>query len=151
MTPAVNVGALLALVLAVRHYGWMLAPAADRADLWYILGAAAVAVLAFGWALWARSSVVWGLWLILAWHELSVGGCSVAYIVSPWPVPLGEDQCAALVAWDLRKLGAIIKQLGKAFTTVGRKLTTLGEEGEDEDKDDENQSDKKRRSRKPSK
>jgi hypothetical protein len=108
VTPAVNVGAVLALVLAVRHYGWVLAPAAWHADVWNILGAAAVAVLAFGWALWARSSVVWGLWLVLAWHELSVGGCSVAYIVSPWQVAPGQDQCAALVEWDTQKLGALV-------------------------------------------
>ena len=112
MTPAVNVGALLALVLAVRHYGWVLAPAEWHADVWNILGAAVVVVLAFGWALWARSSVVWGLWGILAWHELSVAGCSLAYIVRPWPVLPGQDQCAAMVDWDVQKLGALVVLLG---------------------------------------
>ena len=125
MTPAAHVGAVLALVLAVRHYGWVLAPASMHADVWNILGAAAVAVLAFGWALWARSSVVWGLWLVLAWHELSVGGCSVAFILDPWPVPLGQDQCAALVDWDVQKLGALVVLLAVVRLLVLWRRRTL--------------------------
>lgn len=103
-------GALLALLL-VRQYGYRLAPDDLQADAWNIGAAVAVAVLSFGWALYARSRMVWAVWLAVLWHEASVVICSAAYMVRPWPVPPGVAQCSAWVGADLMRVGVFVAVL----------------------------------------
>ena len=60
---------------------------------------------------WRNPSV----WLLAAWwvaEEAMVIGCTVAYAVRPWAVPVGEDQCSSLLQFDLGKIGAIGMALG---------------------------------------
>ena len=93
---------------AVRHYGYTLAPDADRANWWNAIGAlmilAAPVYAAWRWPgrlVWAAAA--W--WLL---EEAMVVGCSLAYIVRPWTVAAGQDQCSALLGFDLGKLSAVI-------------------------------------------
>ena len=103
-------GAAVAVLAAcaVRHYGYTLAPEADRANWWNAIGAlmmmAAPAYAAWRWPgrlVWAAAA--W--WVV---EEAMVVGCSLAYIVRPWTVAAGQDQCSALLGFDLGKLGAVI-------------------------------------------
>lgn len=97
-------GVLVAL-LVVRQYGYPFAPVHWMADIWNIGAAVALLVLSFGWALWARHWVVWCAWCAWLWHEACVIVCSVAYIVSPWPIPEGVGQCSAWAEVDLMRVG----------------------------------------------
>lgn len=109
MRPEVPIiGAALALVCGGRHYGWELVPAQHAAQFWNIAGAVSILALSFLWGLLARSVAVWLIWLALAWHELAVVICSLAYIVKPWPIPGGVGQCSAWAHADLSKLGALL-------------------------------------------
>jgi hypothetical protein len=50
-----------------------------------------------------------GLWW--AAEEGMVAVCSVAWVLAPWEVAAGQDQCSALLQFDLGKLGAAILAL----------------------------------------
>ena len=99
-------GVLVVLLLA-RHYSYPFAPVHWMADIWNIGASAALLVLSFGWALWARHCVVWGAWLAWLWHEACVIVCSVAYIFAPWPIPEGVGQCSAWAEADLMRVGVL--------------------------------------------
>lgn len=101
MTPA------LLLALVGLHYGWALAPVEHQAQAWNILGAAARAGLLVA-VLWRCRGLVLavGAWWLC--EEAMVIGCSVAYMVSPWPVAPGESQCSALLGYDLGRIGALV-------------------------------------------
>ena len=103
-------GAAVAVLAAcaIRHYGYTLAPDADRAHWWNVIGAlmmmAAPAYAAWHWPgrlVWAAAA--W--WLL---EEAMVVGCSLAYIVRPWAVADGQDQCSALLGFDLGKISAVV-------------------------------------------
>ena len=99
-----NATALL-LLLAVRHYGYYLSP--QRALLWNVLGSAVMIVfVAQQW----RTLPRWGLYVAAWWiaEESMVIGCDVAYMVSPWAVPPGQDMCSSLLDFDLGKVGALV-------------------------------------------
>lgn len=102
---AVGVCALLVVLLLGRHYAWPRFPVHWMADVWNIGAAVPLLVLSFGWALWARSRIVWGVWLAWLWHEACVIVCSLAFIVAPWVIPEGVGQCSAWADADLAKLG----------------------------------------------
>ena len=93
---------------AVRHYAYTLAPAADRADWANAIGALMLMIAPL-YAAWRwPSPLVWAaaaLWVI---EEAMIVGCSVAYIIRPWVVPEGQDQCSALLGFELGKLGAAV-------------------------------------------
>lgn len=99
--------ALLGLGLAV-HYGYRLAPPEHRADIWNACGAIARVILLSASVWRVRSRLVL---LVAAWwacEELLAAGCSVAYIVRPWPVDVGADQCSALAGFDLGRIGMLV-------------------------------------------
>lgn len=109
---------LLALLVAL-HYGYAICDPEDRAQAWNMAGAVARAALlvALSWK-W-RGPVL----LVVAWwlaEEAMVAGCSAAYIVKPWVVAAGQDQCSALLHFDLAKLGAAVILSLLAFTCVRR-------------------------------
>ena len=106
---AVHGAAIIVLAAcAIRHYGYTLAPAADRADWANAIGALMLMVTPL-YAAWRwRSPLVWAAaaWWVV--EEAMIVGCSLAYIVQPWVVLEGQDQCSALIGFDLGKLGAAI-------------------------------------------
>ena len=108
---------LLALGVAL-HYGYLLLDPADRADAWNVVGAVTRAALLIALAWRWRGPVL----LVVAWwlaEEAMVAGCSLAYMVQPWIVGPGQDQCSALIGMDISKIGAaIIAALSFALYTA---------------------------------
>lgn len=97
---------LLELLVAL-HYGYVIFDPADRAQAWNMAGAVARAALLVALAWKWRGPVLW----VVAWwlaEEAMVAGCSAAYIIKPWVVAAGQDQCSALIHFDLAKVGAAV-------------------------------------------
>ena len=99
-----NPVALLALGVAL-HYGWAAFPAEHQAQAWNVLGALtrAALLLALVWHVRQRWTLLVAAWWLA--EETLVAGCSLAYIVSPWPVNPGEAQCSALLQFDIGRVG----------------------------------------------
>ena len=105
--PAVFGLAILALG-AWLFYGWALVPVEHQAQAWNISGSLArLALLGIAIWRWRRSRLVLmaGAWW--AAEELMVSGCSAWFMVSPWVVQPGDSQCAALLQFDLGKIGLL--------------------------------------------
>ena len=100
--------AILLLALGVmRHYAYGVFPGALHAQVWNILGA--VVMLALLWCLVAGQS--WPVIAVAGWwtfEEAQVVICSTAYIIRPWEVPEGVDQCSALVGLDIGAIGIAV-------------------------------------------
>lgn len=93
---------------AALHYGWALVPVQHQAQVWNACGAAVRAILLLLLAWRVRS---WFVVAVVAWwlcEELMVAGCSIAYIVRPWPIPKGQAQCSALLQFDIGKAGIVV-------------------------------------------
>lgn len=100
--------AVVLVACAVRHYGYTLAPPEWRAQAWNVTGAVLMLALP-AMAAWRWPSPA--VWLIAAWwavEESMVIGCTVTYLLYPWPVPVGEDQCSSLLQFDLGQAGALL-------------------------------------------
>ena len=99
----------------VLHYGYVPFPPEDRAQVWNVLGSAArLELLALAVYLLHPTraglrryalAVVAAVWYVA--EEAMVIGCSVAYIVRPWEVLAGQDQCSSLLHFDIAKIGAL--------------------------------------------
>jgi hypothetical protein len=99
-------GALALVVVASRHYGYYLAPG-YHAHAWNGI-TAAIFLIACVWAAialrgWVVYPLAWG-----AIEEAQVIACTVAYVVKPWVVQPGQDQCSALLSTDLGLYGAAV-------------------------------------------
>jgi len=93
---------------AALHYGWALVPVQHQAQVWNACGAAVRAILLLLLVWRVRS---WFVVAVAAWwlcEELMVAGCSIAYIISPWPIPKGQAQCSALLQFDIGKAGIVV-------------------------------------------
>ena len=95
---------LLAL-FAARHLGYYLFDGADRAHAWNISGAVLGLILAALAVMAVPTRVVVLICAWAAFEELQVILCSAAWIIRPWTVLPGRDQCSALVGVDLGALG----------------------------------------------
>ena len=105
---------LLALLVAL-HYGYALFDPGDRANAWNAAGAVVRAALLIALAWRWRGPVL----AVVAWwlaEEAMVAGCSVAYIIKPWTVAAGQDQCSALLHFDIAKIGAAVIVVLLAYT-----------------------------------
>lgn len=95
----------LLLLGVIRHYGYELVSPENQALLWNATGAAVILMgLIFLWVRYA------GMWPVLLWwavEELQVIACSVGRILAPWDVKPGQDQCSALIGFDLGSLGIL--------------------------------------------
>ena len=97
---------LIALCVAM-NYGYLIFDPADRAQAWNAAGAVTRAALLIALAWRWRGPVLW----VVAWwlaEEAMTAGCSILYILRPWVVPVGQDQCSALLGLDLGKIGAAV-------------------------------------------
>ena len=101
---------LLAL-LAVRHYGYKVAPAWAQPDVQNVC-TAAMFIVGLCVILWRVKG--WHVLGVLAWfaaEELLVAGCSVAYLTRGSPATDAGDQCTGLIGFDLNRLGVFIISL----------------------------------------
>jgi hypothetical protein len=90
------------------NYAWQWMPADMQADVWNaskaLLIVALLGLVAIAW----RCFEVGAAAALLAVYELEVAGCSLAWLVHPWPVRLGEEQCSAALGLPLGLIGALI-------------------------------------------
>lgn len=102
-------GFYLLVLMGIRHYALYVGQPLERALLWNIFAAVVILVLMLHFAYMAKVRGVW-LVVVMWWaaEELMVIGCTTAYIVKPWHVPVGQDMCSSLLEFDLAKLGAAI-------------------------------------------
>ncbi len=99
--------AAIFLMFVARHYGYYLVDGNDRAQVWNISGAVmGLAILAAALRAWPSLVML----AIAAWagfEEVQVIACSVAYMVNPWAITAGEDQCSSLLGFDLYSAGIV--------------------------------------------
>lgn len=96
---------LLALCAAM-NYGYLMFDPTDRAQAWNAAGAIARSALLIALTWKWRGPVIW----VVAWwlaEEAMTAGCSALYILRPWVVLPGQDQCSALLGFDIGKIGAL--------------------------------------------
>ena len=90
------------------NYLWQVAPPAAQADLWNaskaLLIMGLLGLVALAWHCIEVTAAV----ALLAVFELEVAGCSLAWLVHPWPVRAGEEQCSAALGLPLGLLGALL-------------------------------------------
>lgn len=102
----------LALVLMIvgcaAAYGWQVAPQEQIAMVWNASGAlyrlfllAVIALLA-----WRRSVTL--VALLLGVFDLMVAGCSVLYLIEPWPILPTDERCSARLNFPLGVLCAVV-------------------------------------------
>lgn len=101
--------ALFILALGVlRHYGWVpfdpeLRGIASKA----LGGLALLGVVPFIWKAYPSSLMA----CVLAWwsfEALQVLLCSIAWGISPWPVPVGQSICSVGIGLNLGAIGIMI-------------------------------------------
>lgn len=90
-----TVAALLLFAWWLGHHAYKLAPVALEGHAWNVGGAACrLVLLALVAAAW-RSPLVDlpASWLVA--EEVQAIGCTVAYVVNPWPMSSGDEKCSA--------------------------------------------------------
>jgi hypothetical protein len=103
-----------------RHYGYYLAEADNYAQVWNITGALLITASLWSIAWKWKSTVLVAIWW--TFEEIQVVTCSVLWMYKPWIVKKGEDQCSALIGFDLSSIGLLLIGLVLAWTTL-RKQT----------------------------
>ena len=104
-----DVAAVLLVVMAARHYLYDLWPPELRGLASKALGA--FALLTLVWlvhSLAPRSSALTAVALWWSVEEVQVALCSFAYMVSPWPVAVGQSICSARLDLDLGAVGIVV-------------------------------------------
>lgn len=106
--------AALLLILGWLHQGahaWLYRAGwiaeAQRGHVWNISGAIFGAVVLCMLGLSRRSLAIWIACAILIGHAAQVGGCSVAYLINPWPVHAGDSLCSDGMAGPMAALGVV--------------------------------------------
>lgn len=84
------------------HHAYRLAPVEIEGHAWSIGGAASKLVLLALVMLAWRSPLVDLPASWLAAEEAQAIGCTVAYIVKPWPMVTGEEKCSAALGFPLQ-------------------------------------------------
>lgn len=101
MKPA---GVAVALLLAwwLGHHAYKLAPIALEGHAWNIGGAASRLVLLGVLVLLVRSPLVDLPASWLAAEEVQAIGCTVAYVIKPWPMQPGQEKCSEALGLPLQ-------------------------------------------------
>lgn len=97
----------LLLVGGWAHYAWAAVDPEWQADVWNAgQGALMLLVLSVVWSSAGRmvrmACALLGIWSIMQ------TGCSIAYMVAPWPVSDGQAQCSAALGLPLGLLGLVL-------------------------------------------
>ena len=98
---------LLLLAGVAKHYGYYGFPAEWQFDIKNIvssvLSVLVLTILAWKW----KQLVPVALWWIF--EEALTITCSTLWItIGPWPIENGQDQCSALVGFDLSSIGLLM-------------------------------------------
>jgi hypothetical protein len=90
----------------LKHYGYYAARPEWHADVKNIVGAALTILVIWVWAWKWRPLALVAIWW--TFEELQVITCSILYMVEPWVVKEGEDQCSALIGFNLASIGLLM-------------------------------------------
>jgi len=88
-------GVLLLLVACGHEFAWQAWPAEAQGDIEAITRWPLVAVLAGLLAMMARSPFLKAACAAVALMCTTTAGCSAAWLISPWVVSPGDEQCSA--------------------------------------------------------
>ncbi len=93
---------MLLLAWWLGHHAYRLAPVAIEGHAWNIGGAAKTLVLLgivalLVWHPLAHTVLAW-----LAAEEVQTIGCTVAYVIKPWPMVPGQEKCSAGLGFPLQ-------------------------------------------------
>lgn len=100
------------LVLGVAaHFAWHAAPADLQGQAWNASNAVQQLVLLALLANAYRQRWVWVVCALLGVWQGMVAGCSLAWMVSPWPVLPNQAQCSAALDAPLGLLGLWIASI----------------------------------------
>ena len=90
----------------LKHYGYYGFPGEWHADVKNIVGASLtiVVLIVLAWK-WKQLALV-AIWWIF--EEVQVITCSALWMFYPWEVKSGEDQCSALIGFDLSSIGLLM-------------------------------------------
>lgn len=106
-------GVALTLLLfgVAAHFAWHAAPVELQADTWNASGALFVLLLLALLASAYGSRDVWAVCLLLGLWQLMVAGCSLLFMLAPWPVQPGQAQCSARLDFPVGLLSAWLASL----------------------------------------
>lgn len=104
-----DVAVVLLLVMGARHYLYDAWPPELRGLASKALGA--LALLSMVWLVVSLAPRSTPVTLVALWwsiEEVQVALCSFAYMVRPWPVPVGHSICSARLDLDLGAVGIVV-------------------------------------------
>jgi hypothetical protein len=90
----------------MRHYGYYLAPDEFRSQAWNVCAALIVTALVWRIAWRWKATVLVAIWW--TFEEVQVAVCSALWMWRQWVVKAGEDQCSALLGFDLSSIGLLM-------------------------------------------
>lgn len=96
------VAAVLLFAWWLGHHAYKLAPVAIEGHAWNIGGAASRLVLLAALAWLVRSPLVDMPAAWFAAEEAQAIGCTVAYVMNPWPMLPGQEKCSAALGLPLQ-------------------------------------------------
>lgn len=108
---AAGIAVALLLVAVMRHYGYVILPPELRGVGSKALGSAAALALLSGIVIAWRHSLVFLAAAYYAFEELQSLLCSLAYMLEPWPVKVGQSLCSAKAGFDLGAVGIMLAGL----------------------------------------
>lgn len=96
------VAAALLLAWWLGHHAYKLAPVEIEGHAWNMGGAASRLVLlgVITWLVWHPLAHVPAAWL--AAEELQAIGCTLAYLIKPWPMQPGQEKCSEALGLPLQ-------------------------------------------------
>lgn len=99
---AARIAALVLLAWWIGHHAYKLAPVAIEGHAWNIGGAASRLVLlaALGWLVRSPLVDLPAAWL--AAEEVQAIGCTVAFVIKPWPIEPGAEKCSEALGLPLQ-------------------------------------------------
>jgi hypothetical protein len=101
-------------------YCWYWAADADQPIAWNIVQAGLAVYLLAIIGLVFGSADVWAAAGLIAVFKLMVIGCSVWYLMAPWPIVPGQALCSARLNWPLGFVGLALGVLLTAKIARGK-------------------------------
>ena len=93
---------LVLLAWWLGHHAYKLAPVAIEGHAWNVGGAAARLVLLASLAWLVRSPLVDLPAAWMAAEEVQAIGCTVAFVIKPWPMAPGQEKCSEALGLPLQ-------------------------------------------------
>lgn len=103
-----SIAAAVFLIAAFRNYAWGVFPPEMRGSASKALGALALLGMMLITYQLKPSKLLAVVMIWWAWEETQTVVCSVAYMIDPWAVPVGQSICSARIGFDLGAIGLVV-------------------------------------------